>query len=169
MAERDTYTKVHEDWKNRPDETTPVYAEDLEHMEQGISNAMDNRARRDIYDDDGIRLAIVRAEGTNESDSNVIDIVAVDAGGAETHIYKVDREGNVSVSGDVTNGEGTSLNDLLTRINNISGGIAEVPVAAVDTLGGVKPDGTTITIDADGTIHAVSSQELAESILGGES
>lgn len=44
-----------------------------------------------------------------------------------------------------------------------------VPIATETTIGGVKPDGTTITIDADGTIHAVSTQELEESILGGES
>lgn len=56
MATRDTYTKVHEDWKNQPDETTPVYAEDLEHIEQGIKDAADKRALKDIYDDNAINL-----------------------------------------------------------------------------------------------------------------
>ena len=32
----------------------------------------------------------------------------------------------------------------------------ELPVATTDTIGGVKPDGTTITIDTDGTIHGAS-------------
>lgn len=59
----------------------------------------------------------------------------------------------------------TNTSDL----NNDSGYITEIPVATVESAGKVKPDGTTITIDADGTIHAVSSQELAENILGGES
>ena len=32
----------------------------------------------------------------------------------------------------------------------------ELPVATTDTIGGVKPDGTTITIDTDGTLHGAS-------------
>ena len=32
----------------------------------------------------------------------------------------------------------------------------ELPVATASTLGGVKPDGTTITVDDDGTIHGAS-------------
>ena len=56
-----------------------------------------------------------------------------------------------------------------SQLTNDSGYITEIPVAAVGSAGVVKPDGSTITIDADGTIHAVSSQELAENILGGAS
>lgn len=56
-----------------------------------------------------------------------------------------------------------------SELTNDNGYLTSVPVAKADTIGGVKPDGTTITIDEDGTIHAVSSQELAENILGGES
>lgn len=55
-----------------------------------------------------------------------------------------------------------------TRFQPLGSYLTEVPVPG-ESIGGVKPDGTTITMDADGTIHAVSSQELAESILGGES
>lgn len=56
MATRDTYTKVHEEWKDRPDETTPVMAADLEHIEQGIKDAADKRALKEIYDDNAINL-----------------------------------------------------------------------------------------------------------------
>ncbi len=62
--------------------------------------------------------------------------------------------------------------DIPTRtsqLTNDNGYLTEVPVATTEAAGKVKVDGTTITIDEDGTIHAVSSQELAESILGGES
>lgn len=57
MATRDTYTKVHEDWKDKPDKTTPVLAEDMEHIEQGIKDAADKRALKEIYDDRAISLA----------------------------------------------------------------------------------------------------------------
>ena len=46
----------------------------------------------------------------------------------------------------------------------------ELPTATTSTLGGVKPDGTTITADADGTIHGASTYELppaTTSTLGG--
>lgn len=33
------YTKVHEDWKNRPNFTTPITAEAMEHIESGIAAA----------------------------------------------------------------------------------------------------------------------------------
>lgn len=32
------YEKVHEVWKDRPDESTPCYGRDLMHFEQGIYN-----------------------------------------------------------------------------------------------------------------------------------
>ena len=54
MTTRDTYTKVHEDWKDKPDKTTPVFAEDLEHIEQGIKDAADKRALKEIYGDNGL-------------------------------------------------------------------------------------------------------------------
>lgn len=69
-------------------------------------------------------------------------------------------------------GSYASITDIPTatsQLMNDSGYITSVPIATIQSLGKVKPDGTTITIDEDGTIHAVSSQELAERILGGES
>lgn len=66
MATRDTYTKVHEDWKDKPDKTTPVLAEDLEHIEQGIKDAADKRALKEIYGD----------TGANIGDRNSVNIAA---------------------------------------------------------------------------------------------
>lgn len=63
----------------------------------------------------------------------------------------------------------TDIPASTSDLTNDSGYLTSVPVATGTTIGSVRPDGTTITMDADGTIHAVSSQELAESILGGES
>lgn len=52
---------------------------------------------------------------------------------------------------------------------NIIGGYV-LPVATEETLGGIKPDGTTITIDEDGTIHGANTYELpvaSNTVLGG--
>lgn len=69
-------------------------------------------------------------------------------------------------------GSYAALSDIPTKtsqLTNDNGYLTEVQVATTEVAGKVKVDSTTITIDEDGTIHAVSSQELAESILGGES
>ena len=79
----------------------------------------------------------------------------------------------------------TSINDISTRVTTLDGsshthdnkavidlfstsdskllwnGVAvgsdyELPIATSSVLGGVKPDGTTITVDSDGTIHGAS-------------
>lgn len=62
MAARDTYTKVHEKWEDQPSEKTPIKAAGLEHIEQGIKDAMDNRALREVYNDGSINLG--RKAGT---------------------------------------------------------------------------------------------------------
>lgn len=54
MATRDIYTK--QEWENLPAETTPVNAERLLHIEQGIKDAADKRALKDIYDDNGANI-----------------------------------------------------------------------------------------------------------------
>ncbi len=48
---RQTYTKSVEEWKNKPDKTTPIMAENLNKIEQGIKDAMDSRALKELYDD----------------------------------------------------------------------------------------------------------------------
>ena len=42
----------------------------------------------------------------------------------------------------------------------IDDGVLNVAPATSSTLGGVKPDGTTVTVDADGTLHGSQSCEL---------
>lgn len=64
---------------------------------------------------------------------------------------------------DKVSGKGLSSNDYTTSDKNKLAGIEagannySLPVATTSTLGGVKADGTTTTIDADGTIHASGS------------
>lgn len=53
---RQLYEKVHEEWKDRPDKTTPVLAADLEHIEQGIYNNSANMALKERYEDLYINL-----------------------------------------------------------------------------------------------------------------
>lgn len=60
MATRDTYEV--QEWEDLPSENTPVSAERIGHIEQGIKDASDNRALKEIYDDNAINLG--RKENT---------------------------------------------------------------------------------------------------------
>jgi len=64
----------------------------------------------------------------------------------------------------------TTIPSRTSQLANDSGFITGVPTATSSTAGKVKPDGTTITVDADGTIHGTAQYELptaTESAIGG--
>lgn len=59
---------------------------------------------------------------------------------------------------------GTLPTDTSKWMFCVGGGTYELPIASTETLGGVKIDGTTITIDEDGTIHADVSEGTVKSV-----
>ena len=66
-----------------------------------------------------------------------------------------DMATNTSVASDIA----TATTDMATNASvaaAIAAAAYTLPEATTSTLGGVKPDGTTITVDADGTIHGAS-------------
>ena len=96
------------------------------------------------------------------------DVIALDTK-VDNHYQSVNTSIN-DISTRVTALEGNShthdnkaVIDLFTASDNklLWNGIAvgsdyELPIATSSLLGGVKPDGTTITVDGDGTIHGAS-------------
>lgn len=94
-----------------------------------------------IVDDAGVYAHIVGNGKSNSERSNA---------------HTIDWSGNAWFAGDVT--VGTDNKKLATEeyVNQHASGDSSytLPVASSTTLGGVKPDGTTTTVDADGTIHA---------------
>lgn len=56
MALRKLYQKFREEWKDKPDKTTPVTAEALNHIEQGIYDNSNRMALKEIYGDDSLNL-----------------------------------------------------------------------------------------------------------------
>lgn len=69
-----------------------------------------------------------------------------------TFVPSVDADGNLSWS----NADGIANPETINikGPKGDKGSDATVPVATIETLGKVKPDGKTIFIDADGTLHA---------------
>lgn len=60
-----------------------------------------------------------------------------------------------SANGLMSAADKTKLDGIATNANAY-----ELPPATASALGGVKPDGTTITVDSDGTIHGAPTYEL---------
>ncbi len=66
--------------------------------------------------------------------------------------------GKAAASHTHTKDDVTDLPAIPTKtsdLQNDSGFITDIPVASTSVPGKVKPDGTTVTADADGTLHAV--------------
>lgn len=96
------------------------------------------------------------------------DVIALDTK-VDNNYQSVNTSIN-DISTKVTTLEGSShihnniaVLDLFTTSNNTLlwngtavGSDYELPIATTSLLGGVKPDGTTITVDSDGTIHGAS-------------
>lgn len=98
-------------------------------------------------------IATLNNVGVFASDIQALKTVSHSHGNKET----IDKFG--------TNSEGKLTWDSVTVGSDYT-----LPVATDSTLGGVKVDGTTITVDSDGTIHGSSSYELpiaSNTTLGG--
>ena len=74
-------------------------------------------------------------------------------GGAKLGAGLAVADDTLSLSGEsYTSAEKSKLAGIASGANNYT-----LPIASTSTLGGVKPDGTSITIDSDGTIHGPGS------------
>lgn len=91
--------------------------------------------------------------------------------------FEKDASGLISINGYHTHDNQTDILDKFTIDENGTlcfNGKAissySLPAASTNTLGGVKVDGSTITIDEDGTIHGANTYELptaSDTVLGG--
>lgn len=70
-----------------------------------------------------------------------------------------EKKGIIRIATDEEAKAGELTNVAITpkQLAENSGGLDELPIATTEVLGGVKPDGETITITEDGTISSVSS------------
>lgn len=90
--------------------------------------------------------------------------------------FRKDTSGLININGYHTHENQTNILDKFTV--DESGTLCfndeaisySLPTASTDTLGGIKVDGSTITIDDDGTIHGANTYELpiaSDTVLGG--
>lgn len=80
---RDTYAE--QTWEKLPSEKTPINDIRMNHIEHGIKTAMDNRAVKEVYDDDSINLG--RKTGTNRGYYSAAVGVSVEASGSSSQAF----------------------------------------------------------------------------------
>lgn len=100
MATRDTYEV--QTWEDLPSENTPVSAARLGHIEEGIKEAKDNRALKEIYDDNAINLG--RLTNTTKGYRSTTGGTGTTASGYASDSW---GEGSIS-SGNASHSEGSS-------------------------------------------------------------
>ena len=148
-------------WENEPSTATPINAANLNKMDDAIG-AID--AELAALFGNGIvaknSYATVAQAGLVKPDGRTI---TVDSDG---EIHATGGGGGASALDDLTDtditdpatGEVLTYDDVSGKWKNEE--LPAVPIATTSVAGKVKPDGTTITVDDDGTIHG-SSPTLA--------
>ena len=98
--------------------------------------------------------ASLNAQITNSINS-VASYFGGQLGGVASRVTTLESSSHTHGNKSVIDLFSTSDNKLLWNGTAV-GSNYELPVATSSVLGGVKPDGTTITVDSDGTIHGAS-------------
>ena len=123
-------------------------------LQEAVANKLDkDKVVQDLTAPDA--ESVLSTEGLNTVLDTKVDKVDGSSLVPDTEIAKIHEHVNM---GTLDKFSESDLGELLYDGNVISIGIPgteDVPIATVDTLGIVKPDGTTITITDDGTISAV--------------
>ena len=104
-------------------------------------------ATTDMATNTGVASAIATATADMATNTGVASAIAT---------ATTDMATNTSVASDIA----TATTDMATNASvaaAIAAAAYTLPEATTSTLGGVKVDGTTITADADGTIHGASA------------
>jgi hypothetical protein len=152
-------------WENEPSTATPINAANLNKMDDAIG-AID--AELATLFGNGIvaknSYATVAQAGLVKPDGRTI---TVDSDG---EIHAVGGSGGASALDDLTDTDITdpATGEVLTY-NGTSGKweneeLPEVPIATTSVAGKVKPDGATITVDDDGTIHGTSGIPVGSTV-----
>jgi len=141
------YTRVHADWKNKPDTSTPVDDVALEHIEQGIVDAHEAIDALPAPLAIGTTASTAKAGNYQPTSANISDattvgkavLVATDAAAARTAI-----------------GAGTSSLALGTTATTALKGDTVIPAATAA--------GTRAQLDAgtDTTVRAFSAKDIAD-------
>ena len=106
----------------------------------------------DVYNKSYIDTNVINVL-KNKADSNSVDAALLTKVNIDDFNIAMNKKADVSIIGDLDNLKTDNKSSVVDAINSIN--TEAKAIATVDTVGVVKPDGTTITIDQDGTIHSI--------------
>ncbi|MDB6496947.1 hypothetical protein PMN81_03580 [Bifidobacterium pseudocatenulatum] len=117
---------------------------------------------RDLAKQAGVKADTATTTAQNAlaaAQARVLDITAL----APVTVTRTDETAAITVAQATSSADGLLAAADKKKLDGIQSGANKytLPVASTATLGGVKPDGTTITIGPDGTITAQSSATAA--------
>lgn len=152
-------------WKDFPNETTPITAEILNENDRVIEQidnflngteafAQENKIEKIVVNGTEATITDKTASITTGGEGGTSDYTQLSN---KPSINNVTLNGNKSLAdlgitttdNNYTNADKSKLAGIEANANNYS-----LPKATTSTLGGVKVDGTTVTVSADGTISA---------------
>lgn len=140
-------------WENEPSTATPINASNLNQMDNAIQD-VDAEAKRAIdeiiegVNDLFLRVAEKQDELIFDETPTINSDKPVTSRGIKAYV-----DGKTEVDAELSN---TSHKPVENRAVTRAIEAVKVPIATPELVGKVKPDGETIMIDPDGTIHAVS-------------
>ena len=141
MAARELYEK--QQWLNKPVKTSPVSSSRLSHIENGVEEAANKRALKEIYDDEAVSLG--RKEGTKTGYNSIAAGTNVEATGEHTQSFGIwsaasgfcaSARNSATASGTYADasGSGTTASGTASR----TGGIGTVASADAADAGGIQ-------------------------------
>ena len=142
-----------------------ITKETLQKVLNGLSNENSKKLSAIIIDGDGKRF--LRNDGTYVALNTMFDSEQFieENGVVKLNEYHIHQNKNILDKFTID----TETNKLLYDGKGLASEYT-LPPATIETLGGIKPDGTTITVDNDGTIHGANTYELpiaSSTVLGG--
>ena len=142
-----------------------ITKETLQKVLNGLSNENSKKLSAIIIDGDGKRF--LRNDGTYVALNTMFDSEQFieENGVVKLNEYHIHQNKNILDKFTID----TETNKLLYDGKGLASEYT-LPPATIETLGGIKPDGTTITVDEDGTIHGANTYELpiaSSTVLGG--
>ena len=155
-------TNINTDGATQLTLTTDVYQHIHDHLNMDLINKLNIYNDELYYGDQQIMLDLTydtlrgKPYDNMSDDFTIADITVNDVITKKLQLSQ-------SVTGKLHTHENKSVVDLFSESGSklFWNGVAvgsdyELPIATSSLLGGVKPDGTTITVDSDGTIHGAS-------------